>query len=372
MTQSLFPLIAVSVFALIHYIAYAIFSRVFPPTARAVLKIFLWSNLFMVFGYLLSFRFLSVPPALYFLFSLSIGMGFILFVSSIFLAIFLLLLRLPWNVGRREALRRGFGYAGALFVGGYTAAALTEAHLPPCLVNVKLKFPHLIRAFKAVQLSDIHIGGLIEEHYIRALVERVNALGADCIFLTGDIADMDADRIATPLSLLGELKARYGVYFVTGNHEFFHGVEKTMERLRALGIIVLENEHRTISELGLNIIGVHDLFGRRAGYLKPDLPGAMRGIDARFPTILLAHQPKFAPEALSYPIDLILCGHTHGGQIAPFGIFVKLDQKYLRGLYQLNDKTTLYVNPGTGFWGPPMRLLARAEITLFEIKPKRS
>ncbi len=370
MIKILFPLLLLGSFTLIHYLAYKVGSRLLfeHPRSRQVARIILGFNLLCVLGYLLSRYFITTPPALYFIFSLSIGLGFILLVTLLLWLLFTPLLFLPLKPSRRLALKKSLGYASGLFLTGYSTASLIEGRLPPEVVKLSLKLPRLPQSFRAIQLSDLHIGGLIEEHYMEALGERINALKPDMIFLTGDITDASCEQIRTPLEKLKALQAPLGIYFVSGNHEFFHGIQKTMDFLREMGIVVLENDSRTIEGL-VNIAGVHDLFGRRIGFLEPDLEQALYGIDPSLPTILLAHQPKFAKEALGYPVDLILSGHTHGGQIAPFGLLVRLDQTYLQGLYKLSPQTRLYVNPGTGFWGPPMRFLSRAEITLFEFTP---
>jgi predicted MPP superfamily phosphohydrolase len=136
-----------------------------------------------------------------------------------------------------------------------------------------------------------------------------------------------------------------------------------------LGIKTLENENVYIgtSNEGFNLAGVYDRFGHRYGSFKPDLQSALKN-KKDSPTILLAHQPKYIEEvANTSELDLILCGHTHGGQIFPFNFLVKLQQPYVRGLNQHTNKTQVYVNKGTGFWGPPMRLGASSEITLLKL-----
>lgn len=371
MLKSLFPFLFFGVLALMHYLAYRFFLRGFftHAKARRLIQALLSLNLLGIAGYLLSRYFITTSAPLYFLFSLSIGLGFGLFIAAILYWLALPLLLLPLEAGRRQALKKGLRYASGAFLGTYSTTGIIQGAQEPAVVEVALALPRLRESFRAVQLSDIHIGGLIEERYMESLVSRVNALQPDCVFLTGDITDASVDSIATPLAYLGRFSAPLGVYFVSGNHEFFHGIEATLTRLREMGIVVLENQS-TILPCGVNIAGVHDLFGRRYGTFEPDLGRALEQADPSLPTILLAHQPKFAKETLGAPIDLILSGHTHGGQIAPFGYLVKLEQGYLRGLYTLSDRTKLYVNPGTGFWGPPMRLLSRAEITLFHFTPK--
>lgn len=365
----IFPIALFSIFSLIHYLAYHLFVRIFLRTSRArfLLKSTLILNLTCLLGYIFSRYLITIPQPLYFLFSLSLGMGFALLLTLIFYVLTAPILLLPMKNKRREAIRKMLGYTGGFSLLGYGSAGVFEASLEPRIVKVPMALPRLKHDFRAVQLSDIHIGGLIEESYMRDLVERVNTLKADMVFLTGDITDTKIENIKKAVAYLGELKTTMGIYFVSGNHEFFHGIGDTIKYLRELGITVLENESQTIEGIA-NIAGVHDIFGRRLGVFEPDLPKALKYTDKNLPTILLAHQPKFVPEVIDKPVDLILAGHTHGGQIAPFNLLVKLDQKYICGLYEITPSMQLYVNPGTGFWGPPMRFLSRAEITLFEFK----
>ncbi len=247
---------------------------------------------------------------------------------------------------------------------------LVEGGMEPKIEKVKIPLEGLKALFSAVQVSDLHIGGLIEENVVRRIVGEVNSLGADVIFLTGDIIDTEVSNVPKAIEELSKLQAPLGVFFVTGNHEFFHNIGELLAVLKSYGIRVLENENVILVKNGeklVNLAGVYDLFGRKVGALEPDLMRALEGREETLPTILLAHQPKFALEVdEAKGVDLILSGHTHGGQIFPFGFLVMLDQPYLAGLYQHSPKTKIYVNRGTGFWGPPMCILARAEITHFE------
>ncbi|MGB5866953.1 MAG: metallophosphoesterase, partial [Arcobacteraceae bacterium] len=149
-----------------------------------------------------------------------------------------------------------------------------------------------------------------------------------------------------------------------GNHEYIHGVEEIIQTVNSLGIKTLENENLYIGEenSGFNLAGVYDVAGYRREHHMPDLEKALHNQDSDSPTVLLAHQPRYINE-VKEGVDLVLSGHTHGGQLYPFRVLVKIVQPYLAGLYQHNENTQIYVNKGTGFWGPPMRLGASSEIT---------
>lgn len=138
-----------------------------------------------------------------------------------------------------------------------------------------------------------------------------------------------------------------------------------------IDIKILNNESSYIGEheRGFNLVGVNDIFGYRVGRYMPDINMAISKCEKGSPVILPAHQPLFVEEAQNFDIDLMLSGHTHGGQLYPFGFLVKLQQPYVAGYYRHNDKLQAYVNCGTGYWGPPMRLGVNSEITLLSIIP---
>ena len=250
---------------------------------------------------------------------------------------------------------------------------MIEAGLKPKIEVIELPLSKLPTSFSAVQISDLHIGGLIEKNAVREIVKQTNVLEADVIFLTGDIIDAKISQVSEALQELSNLKAPLGIYFITGNHEYFHNIGELLGTIKSMGIKILENQNILLEKNGeplINLAGVYDLFGKRIGVLEPNLQEALENRQETLPTILLAHQPKFIFEVKEEnQVDLVLSGHTHGGQIFPFRFLVTLDQPYLAGLYQHNAKTQIYVNRGTGFWGPPMRILARAEITYFKFLP---
>ena len=155
---------------------------------------------------------------------------------------------------------------------------------------------------------------MLYEVITKDIVRRVNMLEPDVVVITGDLIDVSPSQTTQALETLSGLKSRYGVYFVTGNHEYFHGIDEIMEAVKGLGIRVLQNESLYIGEAekGFYLAGVHDLFGYRMGQYPPDLEKALKGTDGVYPVVLLAHQPLFIEEA-GGKVDLMLSGHTHGG-----------------------------------------------------------
>jgi len=263
--------------------------------------------------------------------------------------------------GPRAALVAGF----ALLVG---LAALREGLRPPRVRRLDLvleRWPRALDGFRVVQLSDLHIGPLLGRAFAADLCRRVNALAPDLVAVTGDLVDGRLDRISDEVEPLSGLRARCGVFFVTGNHDHYSGARDWTGRVRDLGMRVLRNEHIPIGEGddGFDLIGVDDHRGNPlAGDGREDLATALAGRDPRRPAILLAHDPTTFRRACRESIDLQLSGHTHGGQIWPFRYLVRLAVPWVAGLYERHG-SRLYVSCGTGFWGPAMRLGAPAEIT---------
>jgi uncharacterized protein len=225
-----------------------------------------------------------------------------------------------------------------------------------------------------VQLSDVHIGPLLDRRFAESIVARVNALEPDVIAITGDLVDGSIERLGAEVEPLRRLEARHGTFFVTGNHDYFSRADPWIERARELGWRVLRNERVTIGsgEDAFDLAGVDDriahLFGGDHG---EDLERALHGRDRRRPVVLLAHNPATFDAAAESGVDLQLSGHTHGGQIWPFVYLVRLITPYVAGMYR-RDQSVLYVSRGTGFWGPPMRLFKPAEITEIRLRSTRS
>lgn len=310
-----------------------------------------------------------VPNWIYFLFSLPIGIIFLTFIITLIYDISSYILRKSnFTKNRRSFLKK------SLDVGVISATVATNLKAIDNvknieLENIEIKIKDLKKPYRIVQLSDIHIGGLITKKFIQNLVKKVNTLKGDIIVITGDLVDIKLEYAKESLEELKKLKSTYGTYFIVGNHEYFHGISEIIEYVKSLDIKVLENENVYIGEenRGFNLVGVYDRIGFRYKIYEPNIYKALENLKDS-PTILLAHQPKYVEEIKdTSKIDLILSGHTHGGQIFPFNFLVKLQQPYIKGLHQHNKTTQIYINKGTGYWGPPMRLGASSEITLLKI-----
>jgi len=366
MNPLLFIVILVGVFSLlIMYIQKRFISHLhLSHKIKKRLTIFLYINLLGIFLYALGRYYIDFPNWLYFLFSLPLGTLFLLFCTTIIYDISRVLLKAtPLSPTRRKFFKHSLDATSLVAASTLTASSTYAArHVELEKVNIEIK--NLKKEYTILQISDIHIGGLINASFLKDVVARVNTAMPDLVVITGDLVDIDVDKADAVLQELKALKSTYGTYFIVGNHEYFHNIEKIIQKVKSLHIRVLENENVYIGSQGegFNLVGVYDLFGYRMQSYMPDLPKALKGIESNSPTILLAHQPKFLEE-VGDTIDLVLSGHTHGGQLFPFQLLVKLQQPYISGLHQHTQHTQIYVNKGTGFWGPPMRLGASAEIT---------
>jgi predicted MPP superfamily phosphohydrolase len=239
-------------------------------------------------------------------------------------------------------------------------------------VAVQLKaLPEEQSGLTLVQLSDVHIGPTLGRDFVKRVVATTNALKPDLVVITGDLVDGPASKFAEALAPLADLRSRHGTFFVTGNHEYYSGVDTWCQLLRNMGVRVLRNECVTLTHNGkpFDVLGVDDLSARAFGNGHgADLPKANAQRSNAKGAVLLAHQPRAATEAAQFGIPLQLSGHTHGGQIWPFSLLVKLQQPWVAGLQRLGD-TQVYISRGTGYWGPPLRLFAPAEITCITLNP---
>jgi predicted MPP superfamily phosphohydrolase len=226
--------------------------------------------------------------------------------------------------------------------------------------------PAALHGFTIVQISDLHVGPTVKRPYVQAIVDVVNRLGADAVAITGDLVDGRVRDLRHEVAPLADLRSRHGSFFVTGNHEYYSGVDEWTAVLRTMGLRVLMNEHVVLEHDGARLVlaGVTDY---AAGHFDPShrsdpqraLAGAPAAAGLR---VLLAHQPRSAAAAAAAGFDLQLSGHTHGGQFWPWNLFVRFQQPFTAGLHRL-QQLWVYTSRGTGYWGPPLRLGAPSEIT---------
>lgn len=280
---------------------------------------------------------------------------------------------------RRRFLLRSVN-AGVLgSAGAITAVGLVNTLRLPAVKEVEIPIAGLAPALaglRIAQLTDIHIGPTLKREYMERLVARTNALEADLIAVTGDLIDGFVDQLAHHVAPLGGLRAPLGVYFVTGNHEYYWDGPAWCEHVRSLGLDVLNNEHRVRArgDASLVIAGVTDFrAGRHVADHESDPARALAGAPEDALRLMLAHQPRSAPACHAAGVDLQLSGHTHGGQYFPLSALIYLVEPFVAGLSLLRGAargvrdTWLYVSRGSGYWGPPIRFGARTEITLLTL-----
>ena len=257
-----------------------------------------------------------------------------------------------------------------LLVWGYV-----EAMRVPRVKRVDVVVPRLgagLDGTRVALITDTHYGPIDRARWSAGVVAAVNALEADIVCHTGDIADGTVAERRAQAAPLGEVRARLARTYVTGNHEYFGEAQGWLDHMRDLGWEPLHNRHIVVSRDGASLVvaGVDDRTAAHPGLSghSADHAAALAGADPDLPVLLLAHQPKQIDGAVAHGVDLQISGHTHGGQIWPFHYLVRTDQPTVSGLSRHGERTQLYTSRGTGFWGPPFRVFAPSEITLLTLR----
>jgi predicted MPP superfamily phosphohydrolase len=271
-------------------------------------------------------------------------------------------------VARGLALTAGAVALGTAGTGAYLANAapvvrrvpVTLAGLDPALDGLRI-----------VTFSDGHLSTTYGGRRFERVVDIVNAQRPDVVAIVGDLVDGEVDDLREDVAPLADLVSDQGVYFVTGNHEYFVDTAAWMRHLPTLGVQVLRNERVAIRRGGasFDLAGIDDRTADRSGLPGhgADLDAALDGRNDGTPVVLLAHQPVMVEQARAAGVGLQVSGHTHGGQLWPFDYAIRLDQPAVQGRSRVGD-TQLYVTPGVGFWGPPMRIGARPEVSVIELR----
>jgi predicted MPP superfamily phosphohydrolase len=286
---------------------------------------------------------------------------------------------------RRQILRPIFQERAGYFRKAFLSAALLTALIATYafhkaqeearIKQVDITLSHLPReleGFTILQLSDLHIGPILQKEEVAALVEKANSLRPDLIAITGDIVDGNPDQLLDAVAPLGQLKAPYGVYYITGNHDYYFNFENWQPIYQQLGLRFLHNEHVIIAKNqkdGFTLAGIDDL-GSRGRYSKghgPDLEKALAATSDVLPRILLSHRAMVIRRYNTTGIDLILSGHTHGGQFLPYGWISLLTEPFLSGFHRYNENSQIYISQGVSVWGPMMRLGTENEMTLIQL-----
>lgn len=372
MRFSLFFLAFLGVMALFNlYIYRRFFKKLHPPFNRYAFfipSVLMLGEILFVFE--VSLRFLPESPLVYFVLSASIGITFLLFVVALVYDLNLSLFkRIPYQEERRRFIKIVFDTTMLILAFSYLFKGLSGGLSKPILNSINVNIKGFGKDdYVIVQLSDVHVGRTIKRDFVDDLVQRVNAENPDIVVITGDLVDADLKNIKEDLLPLKELTS--ATYFILGNHEYFHGADEIIDYVRSLGITVLLNESIQIDtdSFSFNLLGLTDIVGARIGQHPMNIYGAYKQANAQLPTVVLAHQPKSILQLQGRSCDLMLSGHTHGGQIFPFGLLVMVDQPYLAGLYRHTKDQQIFVSRGAGYWGPPIRVMAPSEISKIIIR----
>jgi hypothetical protein len=231
-----------------------------------------------------------------------------------------------------------------------------------------LKTPKITRPIRIAQISDVHLGLLVREPRLSRILEKVTAASPDIFVSTGDLVDGQTDSLNGVGILLRDVKAPLGKYAVTGNHEFYAGLDRSLEFTKQAGFHVLRGQGTSVAGL-ITIAGVDDPAGRGYGPSR-EVPEReiLSGLPKDMFTLFLKHRPDVEKSSVGL-FDLQLSGHAHKGQIFPWTLLVRLVHPQLAGLYDLPSGSSLYVSRGSGTWGPPIRFLAPPEVTIIDLVP---
>ena len=252
---------------------------------------------------------------------------------------------------------------------GYIVAVILGPQLRNVSVSIE-NLPPSLHGFKIAQVSDVHVGSTVRRRYVERLVAQTNAVGADIVAVTGDLVDGWAEELALHLEPFSELRARHGVFYVPGNHEYYWDAPKLIEKVVGFGFRPLINESAVV-DLGEALVfigGITDPAGKllSAEHVPNVQRAAQAKVDKPHVRILLSHRPNFYQEAEEHGFHLQLSGHTHGGQYFPYSWIVRFIHKFHRGLNRYG-RLAVYVNPGSGYWALANRLGVRAEITVIHL-----
>ena len=281
----------------------------------------------------------------------------------------------PFDNSKRDFIKKSINISLITLAGSATVYGFYSARKGPFIIkhDIYLKnLPDAFENFSIAQISDLHVGPTIKRPYVEHVLEKISRLNPDLIAVTGDLVDGSVKYLKSELQPLKDMTPSYGTFFVTGNHEYYSGVDQWLDETDRLGMKNLVNTNALISKAGaqIAIAGITDL---RAHQINPahrsEPERALRSVPDDITKIVLAHQPNSIHSVHETGADLQLSGHTHGGQFWPFTYPVKMTNLYIAGLHD-HQGTQIYVNRGTGYWGPPLRIGVPAEITLIRLKKK--
>jgi predicted MPP superfamily phosphohydrolase len=272
----------------------------------------------------------------------------------------------PSDPDRRLFLQRALAVGIGAVATITTGIAARSALGGPAVRTATIALPNIPAeavGMRVALVSDLHLGSVLGADFCRSVVELVNAQQPDVICLIGDLSDGSVAEMGEELRPLAELRAPEGVFVVTGNHEFYFDPDGWIAFLPQLGMRLLANEAEPVR--GLLLAGVHDIAGRPTGR-GPDMDAALAARAPGQPVIMMSHSPNLVDDAANRQVDLMVSGHTHGGQFFPGTLAVTATSKAVSGYYSFRS-TQLFITNGAGFWGPIARLGAPPDITMLTL-----
>ena len=359
-----------ALYGVLHYYLYRKLYALFPRQRNRILMVLLLSgaSIFVAEWFVhQNIQTLITVPLTWFAF-IWMGLVYLFFFVSLVFDAFVTVLRIArqHSVAHALAAPRRTAWVVMLVIGIAVYGAWSARQIN--LERISLVSAKLPRAVRMVQIADLHLGLLSDVRHVQQIVAAVNSLQPDIIVSTGDLVDMQMDHMPDLLKAISQLHARLGKYAVYGNHEYLAGIEASREFITSAGFTLLSDDGVT-PESVLNIVGVDDPIVKRKGEHATLSESALlkQYANGQF-TLLLKHQPRLDAQSKGL-FDLQLSGHVHGGQIFPFGVLTWLAYRTSMGLSAAGAGAWLYVSRGAGTWGPPMRVLAPPEITVFDLLP---
>lgn len=351
---ALFMITALGVLFGMHLIVFRYLIRIAPvgpTTFRVLLVVFPLS--YILASFLIRFWYTGLTRLFFITASVWLGVLFILFTLFAVYSIISFLFHVEHIAAIWAIVVLGCALSG---YGILNARSFSVRH-------ISIPLPGLSDPRTIVHLSDIHIGTVNGAAYLSKIVAATNAANPDMTLITGDLFDGSGPIVPETLSSFNDLSAP--AVFSIGNHEYYEGLDTVRTVLSGTPLVLLEDATTTIA--GVQIIGVSDPSVRKNDVSLYDVLAEIR-TDPSKPTILMYHQPKDLQAVSSFDIDLVLSGHTHNGQIFPFGLLVRLFYPQIHGVYEL-DGSYVHTSAGTGTWGPPMRIGSRSEVTVLHLVP---
>lgn len=251
----------------------------------------------------------------------------------------------------------------AILASGY---AVYEGAKVPDVIKEQVFSAKISKNLRIVQVSDLHITRTTTDNKILSIIDIVNKQNPDVIVLTGDTIDDNIEKIKDKINLLSNFSAPYGVYAIMGNHEFYNDVYAAKKMLEQNNIKFLFNGGVFVANSNIYITGIPDF---TTMFDRINLWRSVKDTKKDDFRVLLSHQPLIINSINKDLYDVVLSGHTHGGQIFPMQFFAKKANQYLAGRYSVNG-IELFVSRGAGAWGPPMRLFAPSDIMVIDLLKK--